>query len=79
MPRFFIRLVNSSFESVDGGHDYDDLPSAMKIAEASAADIAAADLKAGLTSSIVDVCIENASGVIVARSGVSMARSRLKI
>ena len=77
MPYFFIRTVNASFKSRDGGANYETAEEAMKSGSLAALAIVADEMRSGLTAASVEITIEDRNGAPVSRAVMSMAFTQL--
>ena len=77
MPQFYIRVLNSDFESRDNRAEYDRPESAMDAGIRSAAEIVADEVAGGRATAAAQVCIEDDTGAVVMRTVVSLSTSPL--
>jgi hypothetical protein len=77
MPRYFIRTINSTFETQDQGNEYLDLDTAYRAAVDAGIAMAADEIHQSATVGVIAIHIEDAAGQLLARGVVSLATSPL--
>lgn len=77
MPKLYIHAINCDFRSRDNGSEYEQPEDALRPAIESAAALAVDELHKGKTSAAIEVRIEQADGMPVLRSVVSLSVASL--
>ena len=79
MPMFYIRAINSTFQTRDEGKEYALAEHALRAGVDAAIAIATDELRQGRTNTAVEVCIEDRQEEAVLRSVVSLGVCTLQL